>query len=136
MSPLRCSNFRPALISRHNVRRVSNRADARPRVLVLGSGWAGFSFARRLDTQRFSVALVSQRNHFVLTPLLPGTAVGTLDFRAVVVPNRRLPGVQVFQASLAWQLELQTVRCVTLVRRSMLLWLCVRCAVHRRSVWA
>ncbi|XXG96731.1 hypothetical protein Hte_003022 [Hypoxylon texense] len=60
------------------------------RVVILGSGWAGYGFARSLDPNKFERILISPRSYFVFTPLLAGTAVGTLEFRAVLEPVRRL----------------------------------------------
>jgi len=51
------------------------------RVLILGSGWAGHSLIRNLDTRYYQPVLVSPRTHFVFTPLLASCAVGTLEFR-------------------------------------------------------
>lgn len=67
------------------------------RVVILGSGWAGYALARTLDPAKFERVVVSPRSHFVFTPLLASTAVGTLEFRAVVEPVRRL-GVTFHQA--------------------------------------
>ncbi|KAI6087531.1 FAD/NAD(P)-binding domain-containing protein [Hypoxylon rubiginosum] len=60
------------------------------RVVILGSGWAGYGFARSLDPNKFERIMISPRSYFVFTPLLAGTAVGTLEFRAVLEPVRRL----------------------------------------------
>ena len=57
----------------------------KPRIVILGCGWGGFRLARVIDKKKFSVVLISPRNHFVFTPLLPSTAVGTLEFRCVQV---------------------------------------------------
>ncbi|KAK0738392.1 hypothetical protein B0T18DRAFT_492381 [Schizothecium vesticola] len=62
------------------------------RVVIVGSGWAGYGFARALDPSKFERILVSPRSYFVFTPLLASTAVGTLEFRSVLEPIRRLPG--------------------------------------------
>lgn len=52
------------------------------RVVILGSGWAGFQIV--LDAHRdMPLTVVSDRNHFVFTPLLPSAAVGTLECRYV-----------------------------------------------------
>ena len=59
------------------------------RVLVLGSGFGAFSLAARLDPRRHQVAVVSPRNHFLFTPLLPSAAVGTVEFRTIIEPVRR-----------------------------------------------
>ena len=57
----------------------------KPKIVILGCGWGGFRLARVIDKKKFSVVLISPRNHFVFTPLLPSTAVGTLEFRCVQV---------------------------------------------------
>ncbi len=75
-------------------------AEDRKRVVVLGSGFAGIRFARELDPRRFEVTLVSPRNHFLFTPLLPSTTVGTLEFRSVIEPVRVLcPRARFHQAA-------------------------------------
>jgi len=65
----------------------------KPRVLILGSGWAGFTLARRLNKDLFDVRVISPANHFLFTPLLPSTAVGTLEFRAIQEPVRTIKGL-------------------------------------------
>ena len=65
----------------------------KPRVVVLGSGWGGNKVARAVDKNLFDVHVVSPANHFLFTPLLPSTAVGTLEFRAVQEPIRTIPGL-------------------------------------------
>lgn len=78
------------------LRAASMKSEAkrtRPRVVILGSGWAGNTLARRLDKDLYDVRLVSPSNHFLFTPLLPSTAVGTLEFRAIQEPVRTIPGL-------------------------------------------
>ncbi|KAI8088961.1 FAD/NAD-P-binding domain-containing protein [Halteromyces radiatus] len=58
------------------------------RVIILGSGWAGYQLLRKLNKKDYEVTVVSPRNHFVFTPLLASTAVGTLEFRGIVEPVR------------------------------------------------
>ncbi|KAE8646949.1 internal alternative NAD(P)H-ubiquinone oxidoreductase A1, mitochondrial [Cucumis sativus] len=62
----------------------------KPRVVVLGSGWAGCRLMKGLDTSIYDVACVSPRNHMVFTPLLASTCVGTLEFRSVAEPIGRI----------------------------------------------
>eukprot|EP01062_Namystynia_karyoxenos_P055783 TRINITY_DN46826_c0_g1_i1.p1 TRINITY_DN46826_c0_g1~~TRINITY_DN46826_c0_g1_i1.p1 ORF type:complete len:487 (+),score=136.66 TRINITY_DN46826_c0_g1_i1:81-1463(+) len=62
-----------------------------PKVLVLGTGWAGFNFLRNIDRRKYDVRCISPANHFLFTPLLPSCAVGTLEFRAIQEPVRTLP---------------------------------------------
>lgn len=62
--------------------------DGKNRIVVLGTGWAGFNLVRKLKSNADNapeVRVVSPSNHFVFTPLLPSTAVGTLEFRCIQV---------------------------------------------------
>ncbi|PSS04758.1 Internal alternative NAD(P)H-ubiquinone oxidoreductase [Actinidia chinensis var. chinensis] len=58
----------------------------KPRVVVLGTGWAACRFLKGLDTKIYDVVCISPRNHMVFTPLLASTCVGTLEFRSVAEP--------------------------------------------------
>jgi len=72
--------------------------DGRERVVILGSGWAGFTVARGLDPRKFQAVVVSPRSYFAFTPLLASTAVGTLEFRTALEPVRsRRTKVDFFQ---------------------------------------
>ncbi|XP_057744142.1 internal alternative NAD(P)H-ubiquinone oxidoreductase A1, mitochondrial-like [Arachis stenosperma] len=62
----------------------------KPRVVVLGSGWAGCRLMKGLDTTTYDIVCVSPRNHMVFTPLLASTCVGTLEFRSVAEPIGRI----------------------------------------------
>ncbi|KAJ4979396.1 hypothetical protein NE237_010176 [Protea cynaroides] len=62
----------------------------KPRVVVLGSGWAGCRLMKDIDTSIYDVVCVSPRNHMVFTPLLASTCVGTLEFRSVTEPIGRI----------------------------------------------
>ncbi|KAJ3367083.1 hypothetical protein GGF32_000145 [Allomyces javanicus] len=59
------------------------------RLVIIGSGWAGYKLLRQIDTNQFDVFCVSPRNYFVFTPLLAGSSVGTLEFRAIMEPVRQ-----------------------------------------------
>ena len=51
----------------------------KPRIVVLGSGWGAISFMKALDKQtaaKYDVVLLSPRNYFLYTPLLPAVATG------------------------------------------------------------
>jgi NADH:ubiquinone reductase (non-electrogenic) len=50
-------------------------------VLILGTGWAAHSCVKVIDTDMYDVVVVSPRNFFFFTPMLPSTAVGTVEFR-------------------------------------------------------
>jgi len=76
------------------------------RVVILGSGWAGYALARTLSPSKYSRALISPRSHFVFTPLLASAAVGTLEFRATIEPVRRL-GLAEFHQAWASDIDLE-----------------------------
>nr|XP_009402350.1 PREDICTED: internal alternative NAD(P)H-ubiquinone oxidoreductase A1, mitochondrial-like isoform X2 [Musa acuminata subsp. malaccensis] len=62
----------------------------KPRVVVLGTGWAGCRFLKGLDAKLYDIVCISPRNHMVFTPLLASTCVGTLEFRSVAEPVGRI----------------------------------------------
>ncbi len=77
-----------------------NGASDRPRLLVLGCGFAGFSLLSRLETRFWDVTLLTPRNYFLFTPLLPSAVAGSVEFRSILEPaRRRLRGVRVIEAS-------------------------------------
>lgn len=67
---------------------VANRPSvgSRPKVVVVGSGFAGFYTARRLCRASVDVTVLSATDGFLYSPLLPDVAVGTVDPRSAVVP--------------------------------------------------
>lgn len=73
--------FRPSFFIRFYV-----QGGMRPRVVIVGTGWAGVSVAKYIDTSAVTLTVLSIRNHFVFTPLLPQTCTGTLEFRSVCDP--------------------------------------------------
>lgn len=76
----------------YSIEPKSRKDTKRKRVVILGSGWAGYSFARTLDPAKYERVVISPRSYFVFTPLLASTSVGTLEFRAILEPVRRAPG--------------------------------------------
>lgn len=62
--------------------------NARKRLVILGTGWAGYSVMKNINKKLYDVIVVSPRNHFLFTPLLNSTTVGTLEFRSIIEPIR------------------------------------------------
>lgn len=67
----------------------------RPRVLILGGGFAGVYAALELEKRLgsrndFEIVLVSKENYFVFQPILPEVISGTIGLTDVVSPLRRL----------------------------------------------
>lgn len=57
-------------------------------IVVLGSGWGATSLLKTMDTEDYNVVVISPKNFFLFTPLLPSVAVGTLSQRAIIQPTR------------------------------------------------
>ena len=72
---------------------------ARPRIVIVGAGFAGYHAARALRRRSWGAAevvLVNPTDYFLYLPLLPEVAGGVLDPRRVTVPLAdTLPGVRV-----------------------------------------
>ena len=62
---------------------VSASSSGRKRLVILGTGWGSYSVLKQIDKKQYDVLVVSPRNHFLFTPLLCSTTVGTLEFRYV-----------------------------------------------------
>lgn len=92
---------------------MADRVD-RPRVLVLGCGFAGFSLLHRLNQRAWDATLLTPRNYFLFTPLLPSAVAGSVEFRSILEPaRRRLRHVRVIEGSaesIDW--ESRQVSCV------------------------
>ncbi len=67
-------------------------------LLILGSGFAAFSCLRKLNSKHYDISVVSPRNHFLFTPLLPSTTVGTIEFRSIIEPIRNLKHIKFYQS--------------------------------------
>lgn len=68
--------------------------ERKKKIIVLGSGFAALSIVTRIDPRFFEVSVVSPRNHFLFTPLLPSTTVGTIEFRSIIEPVRTAKNVR------------------------------------------
>jgi NADH:ubiquinone reductase (non-electrogenic) len=60
----------------------------RARLVILGTGFAAFSVLQGVNPKFYAVTVVSPRNHFLFTPLLTSTTVGTIEFRSIIEPAR------------------------------------------------
>ncbi|HYO15524.1 MAG TPA: FAD-dependent oxidoreductase, partial [Thermoanaerobaculia bacterium] len=93
---------------------MPDERSTRPKLLVLGCGFGGYSLLSRLRLKQWDAFLVSPRNYFLFTPLLPSAAAGSVEFRSILEPaRRRLRGLQVIEGaaeSVDW--EARQVSCV------------------------
>lgn len=68
------------------------------RLVILGTGFASMSLIRGLRMDAYDVTIISPRNHFLFTPLLPSTTVGTIEFRSIIEPIRSQKNIRFIQA--------------------------------------
>lgn len=68
------------------------------KLVVLGSGFGAFSCLKEIDTDLYDVKVVSPRNHFLYTPLLASTTVGTIEFRSIIEPIRNIRNIEYLQS--------------------------------------
>src|SRR6185295_15176999 len=64
--------------------------------------------------ERWDATLITPRNYFLFTPLLPSAVTGTVEFRSILEPaRRRLKGVRVVEgAAVAVDFQERRVDCV------------------------
>jgi NADH:ubiquinone reductase (H+-translocating) len=75
----------------------------RPRIVIVGGGFAGFEAAKglvRTVGAGAEIVLINPTNYFLYLPLLPEVAAGVLDPRRIAVPlPKALPGVRLMLGS-------------------------------------
>jgi hypothetical protein len=62
----------------------------REKIVILGSGWAGLQALRKCAGPNKDIVVVSPRPHFLYTPLLAGSSVGTVALKSACEPLRDL----------------------------------------------
>jgi|WetSurMetagenome_2_1015567.scaffolds.fasta_scaffold03937_6 NADH:ubiquinone reductase (non-electrogenic) len=67
-------------------------------IVVLGTGFSAFRFTQKINKKKYNVIVISPRNHFLFTPLLPSTTVGTIEFRSIIEPIRNVNNIKYHQA--------------------------------------
>ncbi|GFO07833.1 (Zinc transporter zip1-like [Plakobranchus ocellatus] len=92
----------------------------RKSLVVLGTGWSSYSVIKTIDKKLFDLIVVSPRNHFLFTPLLASTTVGTLEFRSIIEPVRntsfREPGHFHFSFTTGLDTTKQEVFCKSVIK--------------------
>ncbi|KIW21205.1 hypothetical protein PV08_01785 [Exophiala spinifera] len=62
----------------------------KPKLVILGTGWGSVAMLKELNPGDYHVTVVSPTNYFLFTPMLPSATVGTLEFRSLTEPVRRI----------------------------------------------
>lgn len=76
-------------------------------VVIIGTGWGGFRLLQHLDKKKYDVTVVSPRNHFVFTPLLASSAVGTIEYRCIAAPVRDFKDSATYYEGYAREIDTQ-----------------------------
>ncbi|KAL1969288.1 hypothetical protein VTN77DRAFT_9480 [Rasamsonia byssochlamydoides] len=59
-------------------------------LVILGTGWGAISLLKKLDTENYNVIVISPRNFFLFTPLLPSCTTGLIEHRSIMEPIRNI----------------------------------------------
>lgn len=62
----------------------------KPKLVILGTGWGSVAMLKEMNAGDYHVTVVSPVNYFLFTPMLPSATVGTLEFRSLVEPVRKI----------------------------------------------
>lgn len=73
----------------HPVEQVEPDLDKKT-LVILGTGWGAISLLKKLDTENYNVVVISPRNFFLFTPLLPSCTTGLIEHRSVMEPIRSI----------------------------------------------
>ncbi len=66
------------------------RQKDKQKLVILGGGWGSVALLKTLNPEEYHVTVVSPTNYFLFTPMLPSATVGTMEFRSLVEPIRRI----------------------------------------------
>jgi len=61
-----------------------------PRIVVVGSGFAGLRFCKKIDTSKYQVVLLDKNNYHTFQPLLYQVASSGLEPDSIVYPIRKI----------------------------------------------
>jgi NADH dehydrogenase len=63
-----------------------------PRIVVIGCGFAGLKFTKKLDTSKYQVVLLDKNNYHTFQPLMYQVATAGLEPDSIVYPIRKVFG--------------------------------------------
>lgn len=86
----------------------------RPRVVIIGAGWAGFILGQELDDKKFDITIIAPHQTFAYTPLLASAATGLFFSRLAEEPIRRAHRHTTYYRALATAADFtsKTVTCI------------------------
>src|SRR5712672_1537584 len=75
-------------------RSAARRPGQKPRIVIIGGGFAGLAAARALKRANVEITLVDRRNHHIFQPLLYQVATAVLSPSEIAAPIRQLEATQ------------------------------------------
>ena len=91
---VRCVPMATTIEGGDNLGTESMPPSRKKNIVIVGSGWATATFLKTLRKQgvedAWTVTVISPRNYFLYTPLLPSTITGLVEERSIVEPMRSL----------------------------------------------
>jgi len=61
-----------------------------PRIVIVGCGFAGLKFCKKIDGNKYQVVLIDQKNYHTFQPLLYQVASSGLEPDSIVYPIRKI----------------------------------------------
>lgn len=61
-----------------------------PRIVVIGSGFAGLKFSKKIDSSKYQIVLIDKNNYHTFQPLLYQVASSGLEPDSIVYPIRKI----------------------------------------------
>lgn len=80
----------------YTIYEIRNPKDQKPAdpskktLVILGTGWGSVSLLKKIDASNYNIIVVSPRNFFLFTPLLPSCTTGTVEHRSIMEPVRNI----------------------------------------------
>jgi len=91
-------------LAAHEIFTHKTDSSSKKKILILGGGFGGMhvlkELQKKIDGKNISITIVSEKNYFLFTPMLPEVASGMLNPRDITMPIReQCSNAKFYQAS-------------------------------------
>src|SRR5215467_4887016 len=84
----------PVAVELESAKSLAHRAGEKPRIVIVGGGFAGLAAARALRNANAELILIDRRNHHIFQPLLYQVATAVISPAEIAAPIRQLEAKQ------------------------------------------
>ncbi len=84
------SSFLPLLCHYFPIMKISFPETTLKKIILIGGGFGGIEFAKKLDTKKFQLIVLDEHNYHTFQPLLYQVATGGLEPDSVAYPVRKI----------------------------------------------